>query len=292
MDDFKGKIAVVTGGASGIGEALARALLAEGAKVVVGDVEEGALKAAVEGLAKEGGEVEGVVCDISDADSVNALADHVFASHGKCHLLFNNAGVAAPSANVWETTPNDWRWVHGVNVLGTVFCIQAFVPRMIEGGEEGHIINTSSGDGGISPLPYQSVYASSKAAVSIISECLGAQLKSEGTKLGASVFYPSGGLLRTGIWTTARNRPAELARERESAPVPSIEDFQAAAEKAGYELPFQDLDDLARYALEGVKAQRFVIMIGLDGAKATLDTRAARIGEGILPIDEAEIPQL
>ena len=101
------------------------------------------------------------------------------------------------------------------------------------GGEEGHVINTSSGDGGVSPLPYQSVYASSKAAVSCISECLAAQLQSEGTKLAASVFYPSGGLLDTGIWTTDRNRPEDLAREQPYDPVPTVEDFKVAAEAAG-----------------------------------------------------------
>ena len=171
MDDFAGKVAVVTGGASGIGRSIVKELLTSGAKVVVADVEQKALDkllAEFDGA----GEIIGVVTDVSDGDSVTALADRVYDEHGVCHLLFNNAGVAAPSANVWETTVNDWKWVHGVNVLGVIHGIQAFVPRMIAGGEEGHIINTSSGDGGISPLPYQSVYASSKAAVSCISECL------------------------------------------------------------------------------------------------------------------------
>ena len=133
----------------------------------------------------------------------------------------------------------------------------------IAGGEEGHIINTSSGDGGVSPLPYQSVYASSKAAVSCITECLGAQLQSEGTQLGASIFYPSGGLLDTGIWTTDRNRPSDLAREKPYDPVPTVQDFKVAAEAAGMTLEVQDLDELARYCLDGVREGRFIIMIGL-----------------------------
>jgi NAD(P)-dependent dehydrogenase (short-subunit alcohol dehydrogenase family) len=291
MQDFNGKVAAVTGGASGIGRSLVRELLNAGARVVIGDVEQAALERVLEefdGL----GDVSGVVTDVSDTGSVSALADAVYERHGVCHLLFNNAGVAAPSANVWETTPNDWRWVHGVNVLGVVHGIQAFVPRMIAGGEEGHIINTSSGDGGISPLPYQSVYASSKAAVSCITECLAAQLESEGTKLGASIFYPSGGLLDTGIWTTDRNRPTELAREKPYAPVPTVQDFKVAAEAAGMQLDFQDLDELARYCLQEILANKFVIMIGVEGAEETLRERAARIGRAALPIDLAEIPQL
>jgi len=292
MQDFSGKIAVVTGGASGIGRALVRALLGAGARVVIGDVEKSALDSVVSELAGEG-EVEGVVTDVSNPDSVTALADKVFADHGNCHLLFNNAGVAAPSANIWETTPNDWKWVHGVNVTGVVYGIQAFVPRMIESGEEGHVINTSSGDGGISPLPFQSVYASSKAAVSIITECLDAQLQIEKTKLRASILYPSGGLLETGIWTTARNRPADLAREQEPAvPAPTIDQFKDAAKAAGMELQFQDLDELATHALQGVRDQRFIIMIGHEHAGATLQDRAARIGRAELPIDLASLPMM
>jgi NAD(P)-dependent dehydrogenase (short-subunit alcohol dehydrogenase family) len=292
MRDFAGKVAVVTGGAGGIGLALVRALVQEGAKVVIGDVEEAVLQESVASLCAAGGDVTGVVTDVSDSESVIGLADAVYSAHGACHLLFNNAGVAAPSANVWETTPNDWKWVHGVNVMGVIHGIQSFVPRMIEGGEEGYVINTSSGDGGISPLPYQSVYATSKAAISIVSECLAAQLASEGTKIGASVFYPSGGLLKTGIWTTDRNRPQELARETPGKPIPAIEDFQKAAEAAGMNLQFQDLDELARFTLDGVREKRFVIMIGIEQAHATLTDRANRIGRGELPIDQASIPQL
>ena len=163
---------------------------------------------------------------------------------------------------------------------------------MIASGEPGHVINTSSGDGGISPLPYQSVYASSKAAVSCITECLSAQLQSEGTQLGASIFYPSGGLLDTGIWTTDRNRPEDLAREKPYDPVPTVQDFQVAAEAAGMTLEVQDLDELARYCLDGVREGRLVIMIGVEDAEATLQQRAQRIGRAELPIDQAEIPQL
>lgn len=291
MEDFTGKVAVVTGGASGVGRSLVKELLAAGARVVIGDVEQAALDRVLAEFSGQG-DLQGQVTDVSSADSFNALADKVYEIHGACHLLFNNAGVAAPSANVWETTDNDWKWVHGVNVLGVVHGIQAFVPRMIASGEEGHVINTSSGDGGISPLPYQSVYASSKAAVSCISECLAAQLQSEGTQLAASVFYPSGGLLDTGIWTTDRNRPESLAREKPYDPVPTVQDFKVAAEAAGMHLEFQDLDELARFCLQGILEKRFVIMIGVEDAQETLENRAARIGRGELPIDLAEIPQL
>ncbi len=290
IDNFDGKVAVVTGGAGGIGKGIVKALLAEGAKVVIADVEQSALDATLSELNRDA--ASGFVVDVSSAESVESLANHVFEQHGACHALWNNAGVAAPSANVWETTPNDWRWVHGVNVMGVIHGIQSFVPRMIESGEGGHVINTSSGDGGISPLPYQSVYASSKAAVSIITECLGAQLETEGTNLCASIFYPSGGMLDTGIWTTERNRPADLKREKPGIPAPKIEDFKKAASEAGMELNFQDLDELGKYAVQGVLDQRFIIMINVEDAEAQLTDRAQRYGRAELPLDLAAIPQM
>lgn len=285
MKDFRNRVAVVTGGASGVGKALAKALLAEGARVVIADVEKRALESAARELASAGGELASVVCDVSDIDSVNALADAVYERHGACHLLFNNAGVGAPNLNVWETTPNDWKWVHGVNVLGVAYGVQAFVPRMLAGGEEGVVVNTSSGDGGIHPLAGQVVYATSKAAVSILTECLQAQLAGLGTRLRASIFYPSGGLLATGIWTTRRNRPAELAREK---PAPegseiTFDAFMASMKSAGVDLPVQDLDELARFALDGIRRGDFVIMIGREQMEAQLTDRAKKLAAGSCP---------
>jgi NAD(P)-dependent dehydrogenase (short-subunit alcohol dehydrogenase family) len=283
MRELRGRVAVVTGGASGIGKALARAFLNEGMKVVLADVEAKALDATVTGLAADGA-VSGVVTDVAIRESVQALADRVFGEYGACHVLCNNAGVGAPSAPVWETTENDWRWVHGVNVMGVVHGIQAFVPRMLASGEEGLVINTSSGDGGIEPLPDQSVYASSKAAVSIITECLGAQLAANGGKVRAALFYPAGGLLDTGIWTCARNRPTHLAREVPVAGEPqTFEKFRALAKQAGFDLPVQDLDELAQSVVDGIRDERFVIMKGLDHAGAKLHERASRIAKGELP---------
>ena len=284
MKEFQNRVAVVTGGASGVGKALAKAFLREGMKVVIADVEEPALKLAAEEL---GGEVMGVVTDVSDAASVKALADRVFDTHGACHILCNNAGVAAPNLDLWETEPSDFAWVHGVNVHGVAHGVQAFVPRMIESGEEGLVINTSSGDGGISPLAQQVVYASSKAAVSIMTECLGAQLIGRGTKLRASIFYPSGGMLDTGIWTTKRNRPKELARKSQVASdqETTFEAFMEGAKKAGFEMPVQDLDELADFVLAGIRNEDFVIMIGRETMEAQLNDRAAKLANGECPIE-------
>ena len=284
MKEFRGRVAVVTGGASGIGKALAKAFLGEGMKVVIADVEAPALEAAAKEL---GGSVTGVVTDVSDAAAVQALADRVYALHGACHILCNNAGVAAPNLDLWETESSDFRWVHGVNVLGVAHGVQAFVPRMIASGEEGFVMNTSSGDGGISPLAQQVVYASSKAAVSTMTECLAAQLVGRGTKLRAAIFYPSGGLLHTGIWTTKRNRPRALARKQAVDPSreTTFEAFMEGAKKAGFQMPVQDLDALARFALDGIRRGDFVIMIGRETMEATLVERARKLARGECPIE-------
>lgn len=284
MKDLQGKVAVVTGGASGIGKALAKAFLGEGMKVVIADVETAALDRA---CAELGGTVMGVRTDVSKFESVKALADTVFATHGACHILCNNAGVSVPNLDMWETEPSDFQWVYGVNVLGVAHGVQAFVPRMIASGEEGLVMNTSSGDGGISPLAQQVVYASSKASVSIMTECLGAQLIGRGTKLRAAIFYPSGGMLKTGIWTTKRNRPQELARSKQvdAARETTFEDFMEGAKKAGYDLPVQDLDELARFAIRGICNGDFVIMIHRETMEATLVERAKKLAAGQCPIE-------
>ena len=284
MKEFKDRVAVVTGGASGVGLALVKTCLAEGMKIVIADVEEKVLDSVVVEL---GDGVAGLKTDVSKPESVEALADFTYETFGACHLLFNNAGVSVPNMPLWETEPSDFTWVHGVNVGGVAHGVQAFVPRMIASGEEGHVINTSSGDGGINPLAQQVVYASSKAAISIMTECLQAYLVGQETNLRASIFYPSGGMLKTGIWTTKRNRPEELAKKKAVDPrqETTFDDFMEGMKRIGVELPVQDLDELAKFALDGIRDQDFVIMIGREGMEAQLNERAARLARGECPIE-------
>jgi NAD(P)-dependent dehydrogenase (short-subunit alcohol dehydrogenase family) len=285
MQELSGRVAVVTGGAGGIGRGIVHALLDDGAKVVIADIEQAALDQACGELADRG-EVSGVVTDVSDFDSVDALAAGVFERYGACHLLFNNAGVTSGGGgNVWLNESNDWRWCFGVNVFGAAHGVSAFVPRMLESGEQGHIINTSSGDGGFAPVPRAAVYASSKAAVSCMTEALAQQLIDCGSQVRASVFYPSGGLLDTGLFTAARNRPSELARvhQPESKRSMSFAELKAAMEKAGREVPVMDLDELGRFAVDGVKEGRFIIAYNLDETADLLHHRADAIGRGELP---------
>jgi NAD(P)-dependent dehydrogenase (short-subunit alcohol dehydrogenase family) len=285
ITDFTDRVVVITGGASGIGRALADEFAAAGSRLVLADVEKGRLDNAVaEVAASHGTQAIGVVTDVSDPESVEALAAETYQVFGATHVLVNNAGVGAPSAKVWETTPNDWRWVHSVNVFGVAYGIQAFLPRMVASGEPGYVVNTSSGDGAVNPLPGASVYAASKAAVSTITECLATQLEADGLPIGASLFLPAGGLLDTGLWTADRNRPIDLERERpRTTPAITVATLIEMSKKSGHEMRVQPLDELARVVLDGIRAGTYCITIGLDEAAATLADRAARFGAGRCP---------
>jgi NAD(P)-dependent dehydrogenase (short-subunit alcohol dehydrogenase family) len=285
LDDLNGKVAVVTGGAAGIGRGIVEALLEQGARVVIADVEAPVLGQAVEELGAEG-TVRGVVTDVSSAQSVEALAEDVFGDEGVCHLLFNNAGVTSGGGGrPWEQEPNDWTWCFSVNVFGVANGMLSFVPRMIESGEPGVVVNTSSMDGGIAPVPYASVYASSKAAISCLTEALAHQLVAAGTELRAAVFYPSGGLLDTGLWTAQRNRPPELARVKPRPPAPgtTFEEFKAHLEASGRSAELVNLRELGRFCVRGVMAGDFVIGHGLEEASTMLHRRADSIAKGQLP---------
>ena len=281
-----GAVAVVTGGASGIGKGIVKALLRRGARVVIADIEESVLEQAVGELSPLG-PVEGVRTDVSDEDAVTALAQHVFGVHECCNLLFCNAGVTSGGGGKpWQQEPNDWRWCFGVNVFGVAICTWAFVPRMIASGEPGQVIVTSSGDGGFAPVPTASVYASSKAAASCFTEALNHNLISEGTNLRASVFYPSGGLMNTGLFNAQRNRPEHLQRVGEGTGRGSLtfeELKQIVAELRGAEPEVADLDELGEFLLDGVAERRYIIARDLDDTVELLHERAEAIGRAEMP---------
>jgi len=270
---------VVTGGASGIGKSLCQRFAAEGMKLVIADIERPALDATVEEIRATSADAIGVVTDVTNYESVVGLADAAYEAYGAVHVLCNNAGVGPPGGLVWDTTPNDWKWTFSVNVFGVAHGIQAFVPRMLAGNDEGIVINTSSPDGPIVSLPQASVYASSKCAVTCMTECLDAQLEAEGGRLWAAVFYPSGrGLLDTGLWTADRNRPSELARERpRSTPAMTIADLTARG------IPLQPLDELAGMVVDGMRARRFVMILDSSGPVETLRSRADSFGSHANP---------
>jgi NAD(P)-dependent dehydrogenase (short-subunit alcohol dehydrogenase family) len=278
-------VAVVTGGASGIGKGIVGALLRHGAKVVIADIEQSAIDETVAEMSAHG-DVTGIRTDITDEVSVKALADAVYERHGKVNLLYNNAGVTSGGGGKpWQQEPNDWRWCFGVNVFGTAICTSEFVPRMIEGGHPGQVVNTSSGDGGFAPVPTASVYAASKAAVSCFTEALHHNLESEGTQLRASVFYPAGGLQRTGLFTAQRNRPEHLQRVGEGTGRKSMsfDEMKALLERSGRDVKEADLDGQGDMVVNNTVARTYIITNDLRDTVDLLHRRADAIGRLEVP---------
>jgi len=206
MDDFAGKVAVVTGAGSGIGRALAARSAQEGMKVVLADVEESALSSVASEMADAGADVIAVRTDVSHCADVEALANQTVRHYGAAHLLFNNAGVHG-GGTIWESTIADWRWVLGVNLWGVIHGLRAFVPLMIEQDTECHIVNTGS-TAGLMATPGWGVYGASKAAIISLTETLQYELMMREAKIGVSVLCPGG--VKTRLLDAERNRPAAL----------------------------------------------------------------------------------
>jgi NAD(P)-dependent dehydrogenase (short-subunit alcohol dehydrogenase family) len=211
MEKLEGKVAVITGAASGIGKAVAVRAAAEGMKVVLADIEEGPLKEAESEVAGRGAETVAAVVDVSDAASVRELRDRALDAFGAVHLVHNNAGVGGGGL-IWEVPEQDWRWILGVNLWGVVHGVATFVPLFIEQGE-GHVVNTAS-IAGLTTAPFLGPYNATKQAVVAISETLFKDLQATGISgVGVSVLCP--GFVRTRIAESGRNRPA-WAPEREA----------------------------------------------------------------------------
>ena len=216
MQDVVDKVAIVTGGGFGIGRALVEKFCAEGMRTVVADLVPERVDATTKELRRAGFEVTGVVTDVTDLESVVALRDATLDAYGAIHVLCNNAGIGSGSeGQIWDHHVNDWRWSLDVNVMGVVNGLHAIVPTMLAQDVEGHIVNTTSSNGGFTPLINSAVYATTKAAVTTITECLWGQLREIGAKVSASLLYPSTrtpGMLNTGIWRPGANRPAKYDR--------------------------------------------------------------------------------
>ena len=206
MEHLSGKVAVVTGAASGIGAALAGRFASEGMRVVLADVETGPLQEAADKLAADGAEVLAVPTDVSRGNDVDRLAAAAADAFGPVHMLCNNAGVGAGGL-LADLTTEDWEWVLGGNLWGVIHGLRAFLPGMLTHGEPGHIVNTASLAGLVS-APMMGPYGASKFAVVGISEALYHELQLTGSRIGASVLCP--GWVNTQIYASERNRPTGM----------------------------------------------------------------------------------
>lgn len=204
MQDLEGKVAFITGGASGIGLAMARSFAAAGMKVVIADIQTDALEKAAAGLKGSNADVLAIELDVTDRDAMARAADEAEAAFGNVHVLCNNAGVAAFGPLI-DATYEDWDWVIGVNLHGVINGIQTFLPRIKGHGEGGHVVNTASIAGHVA-MSGLGIYTATKYAVVGISETLVQELEPDG--IGVSVLCP--GFVDTNIYDSQRNRPKAL----------------------------------------------------------------------------------
>jgi NAD(P)-dependent dehydrogenase (short-subunit alcohol dehydrogenase family) len=257
MKEFKGKVAVITGAANGIGRGIAERCVREGMKTVLADIDDADLAKAESELKTLGGTVLGVRTDVSKRADVEQLARQTLDAFGQVHLLFNNAGVGA-GGPAWEATWNDWEWVMGVNLWGVIYGVKVFTPHMLAQKVECHIVNTASAaglvvGGGSAP------YAATKHAVVALSESLYLALEKRAALVKVSVLCP--GLVRTDIVNAERHRPAGLKDE----PVEMTPEMRAGLNffKAAIEASMPPLQ-VADAVFEAIKNERFYIVTHPD----------------------------
>jgi NAD(P)-dependent dehydrogenase (short-subunit alcohol dehydrogenase family) len=276
MQDLKGRVAVVTGAGSGIGEGIAHAAADAGMRVVAADIEPAAVERVAKTIGERGGEAIAVRCDVTRRADLDALADAAWARFGGCHLLCNNAGVLVRGP-LQAMSDADWRWVLEVNLFGVVHGIQAFVPRMIAQRESAHIVNTAS-MAGLCVLPEYGVYTASKFAVVGLSESLRGDLAPHG--IGVSVLCPGGVVTR--IQESDRNRPDGIRGGPSALAPASQEQIDAARAREEMLSP----DEVGRLVLDAVRADepwvlshpswRPQVAARTDALLAAFDRAAAR----------------
>jgi NAD(P)-dependent dehydrogenase (short-subunit alcohol dehydrogenase family) len=271
VEEFEGKVAVVTGAASGIGRALAEAFIARGMKVVLADIEVGPLEATAHELRESGGDVFAVTADVSRAADVERIGEAAIDVFGALHVACNNAGVGGGGAT-WEIDLSIWEWVLGVNLMGVVHGLRSFTPRIIDSGG-GHIVNTASMAGLTSP-PFMSPYNVSKHAVVTMSESMYAELQMLHPEVGISVLCP--GWVRTRIADSARNRPdavaaAQAAADEATASRGALSSEQLVAMIDSFVAEGMQPAAVADLVLDAIEQRRFYILTHDDWQESVRD---------------------
>jgi NAD(P)-dependent dehydrogenase (short-subunit alcohol dehydrogenase family) len=252
MDDLRGKVAVITGGASGIGRALAERFAAEGMKIVIADIDEVAMRAVEVQLAEGGTEVLTQVCDTSLEAEVQALADAAMSRFGGAHVLCNNAGVIG-KGDAWRSPIAVWDWVIGINLYGVIHGVRAFLPIMEDQGE-GHIVNTAS-MAGLVALPGAAPYNVTKTGVVALSEGLYLELKATGSPVRVSALCP--GFVKTNL-AKGQKWTERLGSEPGAAQTPMAQMMDAVLAQ-GVEEGIE-ATDVADQVVDAIRTERFWIL--------------------------------
>lgn len=280
MQDFKDKVAVITGGASGVGRSLAFALGRKGARVVVGDVDEQAMATLEAELAAEDIDARVQSCDVTALASMEALADAAQEHFGGIHLVFANAGISAgESGPMWEYSEKDWQWCLNVNLWGAINAIRSFMPRLVAQNEEAHFVITGSGNGALLVYPDQPIYTASKAAVHTITENLHYQLVAAASPVKASALFPGPHVVDTGLFNSGRVRPEALKKDIEgnATGIHSVDDMKRMAAEYGIELQSTHPDEVAEMAVAGLLKDAFWLLATTPETDAKIRARTDMI---------------
>lgn len=280
MQDFNGKVAIITGGASGVGRSLAFALGRLGAKIAIGDVDKAALEQVQADLSAEGIDCLVEFCDVTSVDSLNALADSAEQTFGGFQLVFANAGIGAgESGAMWEYSDKDWQWCLNVNLWGVINSIKAFMPRLVAADAEAHFVVTGSGNGAFLVYPDQPIYTASKAAVQTITENLHFQVSAAQSPVKVSALFPGPYIVDTGLFNSGRVRPQDLKKEVEGneSGISSVDDMKKMAAEWGIELQTTHPDEVAEMAVAGLREDAFWLLATTEDTDAKIRARADMI---------------
>ena len=289
MQDFSGKVALITGGASGIGRSLAFALGAKGARIVVGDVDSNAMQQIEADLASENIDARVVRCDVTSEESLTAAADAATEAFGGIDLVFANAGIGAgESGALWDYSDKDWRWCLDVNLWGVIKSIKVFMPRLIARADKTHFVVTGSSNGAFVILPDAPIYTASKAAVHAITENLHYQVTAGGLQVVVSALFPGPHVVDTGLFNSGRVRPEELKKEVEGneSGINSVDDMKRMAAEWGIELETTHPDEVAAMAVAGLEKDAFWLLETTPDTDDKIRRRAAMILERSTPVPE------
>ncbi|MBA6413463.1 SDR family NAD(P)-dependent oxidoreductase [Parahaliea sp. F7430] len=289
MQDFTDKVAVITGGASGVGRSLAFALGRRGAQIVIGDVDSAAMEQVSADLEAEGIRAVVAHCDVTQLESLNSLADEAEKAFGAIHLMFANAGIGAgESGAMWDYSDKDWQWCLNVNLWGVINSIKAFMPRLVALDEPTHFVITGSGNGALLVYPDQPIYTATKAAVHTITENLHYQVQAGNLKVKVSALFPGPHIVDTGLFNSGRVRPEALQKDSKGneSGINSVDDMKRMAAEYGIELQTTHPDEVAEMAVEGLMQDAFWLLKTTAETDAKIRARTEMIMNRTTPVPD------
>ena len=286
MKDFNDKIAVITGGASGVGRSIAFALGRRGAKILIADVDKSAMETTTKELQAENITASSQFCDVTSLDDCNALVKTAVDTYGRIDLAFANAGIAAgESGAMWEYSDKDWNWCFNVNMWGAVNSIRAFMPQLMKQDGESHITITGSGNGALLVYPDTPIYTASKAAVHAITENL--HFQTEFTPINVHALFPGPHVVDTGLFNSSRVRPDEFKKpggDDNETGISSVDDMIKMCEQFGIDLQVTHPDEVAAMAVKGIEDNQFWMLATTPETDAKLQERLDMINNRTNPV--------